>query len=144
MRFFSVKNKCVLWSFLFFSSITIASEVQYRKTVELIGLLTTKSGVDCCVDGEELLVNYPVLKLNKIAAVTSLSQDDRNYYRSIESGVQEMHLVLSDSDWKIYKKNQGKNARIECILFPAFSGHHMTSVLCEVKSIKVLKSPVIK
>ena len=113
-----------------------AADYQYNKPSELVGLLTEKIGVDCCINGIEKKVKFPAIELKTQINTTSANPTLPDEYEMPEQGVKVMQLVLSSPDlWKSFKSNKGKIVRIQCSLFHAISGHHMTPVLCEVSSI---------
>lgn len=112
-----------------------AEEIQYNKFVELSGYLTQEVGIDCCTNGEEEKINYPVIKLRTPINVFSSNRSKPDIDEPPELGVTVMHLVLNDRTWRIFKKYKGKTARVLCSPYHAINSHHMTPVLCEVKSI---------
>lgn len=116
--------------------VTSPLEIQYYKNIELEGVVTEDKGVDCCIGGEEKKINYPVLKLKYPVTVVSSNPSKPDLDEPTEVGIAQMHLVLNEKNWSVFKKYKGKNARVLCSPFHAFNGHHMTAVLCEVKSIK--------
>lgn len=122
--------------FLSLSAIARATEINYYKLVELEGVLTERKGLDCCIDGKEREVSYPLIKLKKPVNVIPANPSQPELDEPVEKGIASMHLVLDKNDWEIFKKNKEKNARVFCLPFHAINGHHMTPVLCEVKAIK--------
>lgn len=122
--------------FVAFCSIVVnATEIYYSKIVGLRGLLTERQGFSCCTDGKEKRVSFPVIELRSPVNVLPINSSKPEADEIIEIGVMSMQLVMNEETWKIYKKLKGKSARVLCLPYHAINGHHMTSVLCEVKSI---------
>lgn len=121
--------------FLLVSSLVSAVEIQYFKTVGLRGLLTERTGVDCCKGGEERVIKFPVIQLKSPVNVVSQNPSKPEADEITEIGVEVMQLVMDDKEWKIYKNLKGKNGLVYCKPFHAINGHHLTAVLCEVQSI---------
>lgn len=128
--------KCFLHlCLLFFTSLATAVEIQYFKSVSLRGILTEKTGIDCCVNGEERSVKFPVIKLVSPVNVVSQNPAKPEADEVTEIGVIFMQLIMNDDAWKIYKKLKGKSVLVYCKPFHAINGHHLTAVLCDVQSI---------
>ena len=123
---------------VFFSCIHIsvnATNIQYDKVVRLHGLLSERKGIDCCFGGKEREVVFPVIQLKLPVNVISQNPTKPQPDEIAEIGITVMQLAMSDELWKIFLKMKGKNAHVLCLPFHAFNGHHLTPVLCDVKSI---------
>ncbi len=120
---------------LFSTTLASAVEIQYFKIVGLRGLLTERAGIDCCVNGKERSVNFPVIELTSPVNVVSQNPAKPEADEVTEIGVTLMQLVMNDDAWKIYKKLKGKNGLVYCKPFHAINGHHLTAVFCDVQSI---------
>lgn len=129
------KKIILYFAALIFCSLAGAVEVQYYKSVKLHGLLTERSGVDCCKGGEERVIKFPVIQLKSPINVVSKNPAKPELDEVPEKGVTLMQLIMDDNSWKIYKKLKGKSAHVYCEPFHAFNGHHLTAVLCDVQLI---------
>jgi hypothetical protein len=113
-----------------------ATELNYYKLVELRGYLTQEAGVDCCTDGKEEEIFYPVIKLKNPVNVFSANPLKPEIDEPTELDVTIIQLALNNKTWREFKKYKGKIARVLCLPYHAINGHHMTPVLCEVRSIR--------
>jgi hypothetical protein len=123
----------ILFSYIHFS--VNAADIQYYKVVGLNGLLSERKGIDCCIGGIEREIVFPVIQLNSPVNVISQNPSKPEPDEVAEIGITVMQLVMTDDLWKIFKKLKGRNVRLLCMPFHAFNGHHLTPVLCDVKSI---------
>jgi hypothetical protein len=113
-----------------------ATEINYYKLVELRGYLAQEAGVDCCTDGKEEKIFYPVIKLKNPVNVYSANPLKPEIDEPTELDVAIIQLALNNKTWREFKKYKGKIARVLCLPYHAINGHHMTPVLCEVLSIR--------
>jgi|GEM_PF-7061390 len=61
---------------------------------------------------------------------------DGDIENETEENVKEVQVVLmNDADIKKAEESKNKHIKIEGTFFPAFTGHHHTDVLIEVKKI---------
>lgn len=122
--------------YLFVVSYAMAADYQYGKLSGFMGTLTEKSGWDCCKDGKERMVKFPVIELYQPINVGPANPSSPELDEIPEHGVTVIQLSLSTPElWKSYKMYKGKKARVTCELFHAINGHHMTPVLCMVSDI---------
>lgn len=112
-----------------------ATEMNYYKLVELRGYLTQEMGVDCCTDGKEKEIFYPVIKLENPVNFSSANPLKPEIDEPSELGVTNIQLALNNKTWREFRKYKGRIARVLCLPYHAINGHHMTLVLCEVRSI---------
>jgi hypothetical protein len=113
-----------------------ATELNYYKLVELRGYLTQEAGVDCCTDGKEEEIFYPVIKLKNPVNIFSANPLKPEIDEPTELDVTIIQLALNNKTWREFKKYKGKIARVLCLPYHAINGHHMTPVLCEVRTIR--------
>lgn len=136
-----IKYKLLIRKIICYSLLSIvipanATEINYYKLVELRGYLTQEMGVDCCTDGKEEEVFYPIIKLKNPVNVLSVNPSKPEIDEPAELGVTKIQLALNNKTWREFRKYQGKVARVLCLPYHAINGHHMTPVLCEVRSIR--------
>ena len=139
MNKFQLVNRCLGFGWCVFLTmcpvLVSASEIQYYKIVGLRGLLTEKQGVDCCFEGKERKINFPAIELKSPINVVSQNPSKPEADETTEIGVTSLQLVMDKDARTLFDKRKGRNARVLCLPFHAINGHHMTAVLCEVKSI---------
>jgi hypothetical protein len=110
----------------------------YNKPITLVGLLSEREGIDCCTNGAEKKINYPVLILaTPIDVVPQPNTNESD--EPPELSVRHMQLVLSPSIYEEFEKNRNARAAVKCSLFHAINGHHLTSVLCDVLEVQAIK-----
>ncbi|KMN32064.1 hypothetical protein VI26_17980 [Chromobacterium sp. LK1] len=115
----------------------MAFDVQYGKMTGLVGTLVDQKGMDCCTNGKEKMITFPALKLDMPINVSPANNQDPDMDEMPEQGIKLMQLVLKDRDqWQAFKRWKGKRARVQCALFHATTGHHLTPVLCDVSDIR--------
>ncbi|WP_157889311.1 DUF4431 domain-containing protein [Chromobacterium subtsugae] len=130
-------NKSLVIAILALSATpAMALDVQYDKMVGLAGTLVERKGVDCCTNGKEKTVTFPALQLDQPINASSANAQNPDPDEVPEQGVRVMQLVLKDkAQWSAFKQLKGKRVRVECTLFHAATGHHLTPVLCDVIGI---------
>ncbi len=133
---FKCRIKIIFYLLLSIINPSKAAEINYYKLVELRGYLAQEVGVDCCTDGKEEEVFYPVIKLKNPVNVFSANPLKPEIDEPAELDVTIIQLALNNKTWREFKKLKGKIARVLCLPYHAINGHHMTSVLCEVRSIR--------
>jgi Domain of unknown function (DUF4431) len=115
------------------SSLAVAADFQYGKPAGLVGILAERTGIDCCINGREKKVMFPVVQLDQPINAASANAAKPDEDEMPENGVFVMQIVLASSELlATYKANKGKRVRVICSLFHAVSGHHLTPVLCDV------------
>ncbi len=131
-KFFN--NLVILISFIA-PCISYALEIQYETQTELHGVLKEGNGIDCCFKGEERSIKYPLISLEKPVDVISVNLFNKDNTDPTEKNITSIHLALNDKNLKTFKRLKGKKVRLQCIPYHSYNGHHMTPVMCEVKSI---------
>lgn len=137
IKYKNFTKKIVFYSLLCIIIPAHSVEIYYYKLVELSGYLTQEVGIDCCTDGEEREIFYPVIKLKNPVNVFSANPSKSEIDEPAELGVTNIQLALNNKTWREFKKYKGKIARVLCLPYHAINGHHMTAVLCEVRSISI-------
>lgn len=109
-----------------------ADSYNYLSQVSLDGILLS-SIADATITHDGNPHDFPALQLIK---PISLICDTGETECDTALGVTLLQLVLKDTQFEQFKSLKGKKARVEGNLFQAHTGHHYTSVLLDVKSIK--------
>lgn len=121
------------FAFMFACPLAAATDIRYYQLAGIRGVLSERQGVDCCIDGKETKVKFPVIELSSPVNVLPLNPAKPEVDEMIEVGVVIMQLAMDADMWKFFNKNKGKSTRVLCEPFHSFNGHHMTSVICNVK-----------
>jgi Domain of unknown function (DUF4431) len=115
---------------------THAVTVTYDDQVGLVGTLGERQGVDCCINGKERKVRFPALILEKGIDVKPPPGPKTEMTPNAELGVTVLHLAMSGQEqMKVFQKHKGQKARVQCNIFRAETGHHLTPVMCQVVGI---------
>ena len=130
-----MKKSVLAMVLAFGATVSSGADVQYYKLVGLVGTLSEMAGVDCCIDGKEKKMRFPVIELETLINVVSAIPTKPEADEPPEFGVKTMHLVMSESDWAFFRQNKERKVRVMCMPFHATNGHHQTPVLCEVKGL---------
>lgn len=130
------KTRLISFGILYFIlSAANGTEIHYNRIVGLNGKLTVRKGVDCCYNGMEKTVSFPVIQYKSPVNVVPLNPSKPEIDEMVEIDVREMQLVLTGEEWKAFQKKKEGEAHVTCTPFHSFNGHHHTPVLCQVISI---------